>query len=74
MSVNIDKVLRNAKTEIRAGRAAQVRGEVLMALEKFPANARLLTALAEVQQAATGLPLWPASSAAFPCGARPYRA
>ena len=59
MSVNIDKVLRNAKTEIRAGRAAQVRGEVLMALEKFPANARLLTALAEVQQAATGLPARP---------------
>lgn len=56
MSVNIDKLLRSAKTEIRAGRAAQVRGELLMALEKFPANARLLTALAEVQQAATGLP------------------
>ncbi len=56
MSVNIDRLLRNAKTEIKAGRAAAVRGELLLALETFPANARLLAALAEVQQAATGIP------------------
>ena len=56
MTVNIDKLLRTAKTEVKAGRAANIRGEILLALEQFPANARLLSALAEVQAAATGLP------------------
>jgi tetratricopeptide (TPR) repeat protein len=59
MNMNIDRLLRHAKAEIKTGRAGQARGELLMALEKFPSNARLLTALAEVQQAATSLPARP---------------
>ncbi len=59
MSVNIDKVLRTAKSEIKAGRPGAARSEVLLALETFPANSRLLTALAEAQQATTGLPARP---------------
>jgi hypothetical protein len=59
MSVNIDRLLRNAKAEIKAGRAGHMRGELLLALEQFPSNARLLTALAEVQQAVTALPARP---------------
>ena len=43
MTVNIDKLLRTAKTEVKAGRAANIRGEILLALEQFPANARLLS-------------------------------
>jgi tetratricopeptide (TPR) repeat protein len=59
MSVNIDRLLRHAKAEIKAGRAGQIRGELLLALEQFPGNPRLLTALAEAQQAVTALPARP---------------
>jgi len=56
MSFNIDKLLRSAKAEVKAGRAAAARVSLLQALDKFPDNTRLLTQLAEVQAAATGLP------------------
>lgn len=59
MTLNIDQMLRNAKTDLKAGRAAQARSALLQALERFPANTRLQSALAEVQQAATGLPVQP---------------
>jgi len=56
MSFSIDKLLRSAKAEIKAGRPTHARTTLLQALEKFPDNTRLLTALAEAQQAAIGLP------------------
>ncbi|KAF0174609.1 MAG: Uncharacterized protein FD162_1047 [Rhodobacteraceae bacterium] len=56
MSFSIDKLLRSAKAEIKAGQPTQARSTLLQALEKFPDNARLLTALAEAQQAAISLP------------------
>jgi tetratricopeptide (TPR) repeat protein len=59
MTLNIDQILRSAKTDIKSGRAVQARSALLVALERFPANTRLQSALAEVQQAATGLPAQP---------------
>lgn len=59
MSVNIDRLLRSAKSALKAGNPGAIRGELLLALEKFPANARLLAALEEVQQASIGLPVRP---------------
>lgn len=56
MSLNIDKLLRSAKADIKAGRAFAARVSILTALEKFSGNARLLDQLAEAQAAATGLP------------------
>ena len=62
MSFNIDKLLRAAKADIKAGRAAAARVSILTALEKFPANTRLMDLLAEAQAAATRLPPRPFSS------------
>ena len=56
MSFNIDKLLRAAKADIKAGRAAAARVSILTALEKFPANTRLMDQLAEAHSAATRLP------------------
>ena len=56
MSFNIDKLLRAAKADIKAGRALAARVSILPALEKFPGNARLVDQLAEAQAAATRLP------------------
>jgi tetratricopeptide (TPR) repeat protein len=56
MSFNIDRTLRAAKAEIKAGRPSVARVQMLQALEKFPDNTRLAIGLAEAQQAATGLP------------------
>ena len=56
MSFNIDKLLRAAKADIKAGRALAARVSILTALEKFPGNARLVDQLAEAQAAATRLP------------------
>jgi tetratricopeptide (TPR) repeat protein len=59
MSATIDKLLRRAKADLKAGRPAAARVSLLQALERFPENARLLAQLAEVHAAATGLPLRP---------------
>ena len=59
MTVNIDRLLRNAKTEIRAGRPQIARAEVLAALERFPDNSRLLAQLAEAHEAVSSLPARP---------------
>lgn len=59
MSVTIDKLLRTAKADIKAGRAPAARVSILTALEKFPANARLIEQLAEAQAAATKVPARP---------------
>jgi tetratricopeptide (TPR) repeat protein len=56
MSATIDKLLRSAKADLRAGRPAAARVSLLQALERFPENARLLAQLAEVHAEATGLP------------------
>ena len=56
MSLNIDKLLRSAKADLKAGRATAARVSLLQMLEKFPDNTRLLAQLAEVQASATGLP------------------
>jgi tetratricopeptide (TPR) repeat protein len=55
MSVTIDKLLRGAKADLKAGRPATARVSLLQALETFPDSTRLLVQLAEVQAAATGL-------------------
>ena len=52
MSFNIDKLLRAAKADIKAGRAAAARVSILTALETFPANTRLMDQLADAQAAA----------------------
>lgn len=59
MGTQIDKALRNAKAEVKAGQAAAARRTLLQALDAFSDNARLLAALAEVQTACTGLPARP---------------
>ncbi len=59
MTLNIDRLLRTARSEIKAGRPAVARTEILQALEQFPNNTKLLAQLADVQQAATGLPARP---------------
>ena len=56
MSATIDRLLRGAKADLKAGRPAAARVSLLQALETFPDNTRLLAQLAEVQAAATGLP------------------
>ncbi|MEI6797742.1 MAG: sulfotransferase [Pseudomonadota bacterium] len=63
MSFNIDKLLRHAKAEIKAGRAAAARVSILTALETYPTNMRLLDQLAETQAAATRLPIRPFGAA-----------
>ena len=63
MSFNIDKLLRHAKAEIKAGRAAAARVSILTALETYPANTRLMDQLGEAQAAATGLPPRPFGAA-----------
>ena len=59
MSLNIDKLARHAKADIKAGRPAAARLSLLQALETVPGNARLLALLADAQVAATGLPARP---------------
>ena len=59
MTTHIDRLLRTAKAEIRAGRPQVGRAEVLAALERFPDNPRLLAQLAEAQEAVSGLPARP---------------
>ncbi len=63
MSFNIDKLLRSAKAEIKAGRASAARVSILTALETYPANLRLMDQLAETQAAVTRLPPRPFGAA-----------
>ena len=47
MSVYIERVLRTAKAEMKAGRAGAARVELLTAIERLPDNSRLAAGLAE---------------------------
>lgn len=56
MSSVIDQALKSAKSTLKAGNPIAATQALLPTLKRFPGNARLLAALAEVQAARTGLP------------------
>ena len=59
MSTSIDTAIRAAKTALKIGDVLTASRAILTEVQRFPGNARLLTALAEVQSARTGLPARP---------------
>jgi tetratricopeptide (TPR) repeat protein len=59
MSTAVDAALKAAKAALKAGDALAATRALLPELKRFPGNARLLTQLAEVQAARTGLPARP---------------
>ena len=59
MTLNIDQAIRNARSEIKAGRPGLARAAMLAALDRFPGNSRLMSLLIEAHEAATGVPARP---------------
>ena len=59
MSTTVEAALKAAKTALKAGDPLAATRALLPEIKRFPGNARLLTQLAEVQSARTGLPARP---------------
>ena len=56
MSTAVDRAIRDAKTAFRVGNGRAARRALLETLERFPTNARLMDALADLEQQLSGLP------------------